>query len=157
MTVSSPLLSPNCCTDGCSWAQMGHGPFFIGCSIPRSPTHLVCRERHLCTNLFVTIYWRDDLSSCHALVAAWCLKNMASQKFQAARPLGTHKHTSQLTLAEERREFESVQGVCKFISKQLLDPQDLKEDEKIIHFHVYVLLQLTRAWRRIDECLKELD
>lgn len=54
----------------------------------QSPTHLVCNEKHLCTNLFVTIHWRDDLSSCHALVAAWCLKNMASQKFQTARLAG---------------------------------------------------------------------
>lgn len=76
-------------------AQMGRGQFFIGCSVPRSPTHLVCGEKHLCTNLFVTIHWRDYLSSCHALVAAWCLKNVASQKFQAdpaGWPLGTDSH-----------------------------------------------------------------
>lgn len=28
-------------------AQMGHGQFLIGCSVPRSPTHLVCGEKHL--------------------------------------------------------------------------------------------------------------
>ena len=55
-------------------AQMGQGQFFIACSIWWSPAHLVCSEKHLSTNLFVTMYWRHDLSSCHALVAAWCLK-----------------------------------------------------------------------------------
>lgn len=88
LAVCTTLFSTNCCTNGRGEAQMGRGHFFIGCSVPQSPTHLVCSEKHLCTNLFVTIYWRDYLSSCHALVAAWCLKNMASHKFQAARLAG---------------------------------------------------------------------
>lgn len=54
--VCTTLFSTNCCTDGRGKAQMGRGQFFIGCSVPRSPTHLVCSEKHLCTNLFVTIH-----------------------------------------------------------------------------------------------------
>lgn len=77
--VCTTLFSTNCCTSGCGKAQMGRGHFFIGCSIPKSPTHLVCSEKHLCTNLFVTIHWGDYLSSGHALVVPRCLKNMASQ------------------------------------------------------------------------------
>lgn len=56
LTVCTTLFSTNCCTDGRGKAQMGRGQFFIGCSVPRRPTHLVCSEKHLCTNLFVTIY-----------------------------------------------------------------------------------------------------
>lgn len=56
LAVCTTLFSTNCCTDGRGKAQMGRGQFFIGCSIPQSPTHLVCREKHLCTNLFVTIH-----------------------------------------------------------------------------------------------------
>lgn len=105
MAVCTTLFSTNCCTDGRGKAQMGRGQFFIGCSIPQSPTHLVCSEKHLCTNLFVTIHWRDYLSSCHALVAAWCLKNMVSHKFQVARLAGRLglTHASHLTVGMKVR------------------------------------------------------
>lgn len=128
LTVCTTLFSINCCTDGHGEAQMGRGQFFIGCSVPQSPTHLLCREKHLCTNLFVTIHWKDYLSSCHALVTAWCLKNMASQKFQAAWLAGRLglPHKNHLTVetqwrrkardVEEKRKTVRVEGVCAFNS-----------------------------------------
>lgn len=91
---------------------------FISCSVPRSPTHLVCSEKHLCTNLFVTIYWRGYLSSCHALVAPWCLKNMVSHKFLATRlsgRLGTRAHKPSDGWIggrkRKRRQRNRVQGI----------------------------------------------
>lgn len=65
-----------------------------------------------CTNLFVTIHWRRYLSSCHALVAPRCLKNVASHKFPAAwlasRPLG-----SRLTDWVARAIWRRRRGVLK--------------------------------------------
>lgn len=139
LAVCTTLFSTNCCTDGHGKAQMGRGQFFIGCSIPQSPTHLVCSEKHLCTNLFVTIYWRDYLSSCHALVAAWCLKNMASHKFQAARLAGRLglARTGHLTVGGEGREEMRCRGgkensnkenreSVNFTVKQLPKPGEVK-------------------------------
>lgn len=67
-----------------------------------------------CTNLFVTIHWRRYLSSCHALVAARCLKNVASHKFQAGRlagqPLGTRWLTRASHLTPEEERFERGWG-----------------------------------------------
>lgn len=61
-----------------SQAQMGHGHFLFSShitgSIPRHPAHLLCSTRHLLTNLFVSTYWKADLSFFHALVALWCLQ-----------------------------------------------------------------------------------
>lgn len=129
LAVCTTLFSTNCCTDGHGEAQMERGQFFIACSIPQSPTHLVCSEKHLCTNLFVTIHWRDYLSSCHALVAAWCLKNMASHKFQQPGWLAAWDSLTWATWlwewrggrgekqdAEEEWKIERAEGVCKLHS-----------------------------------------
>lgn len=148
LAVCTTLFSTNYCTDGRGKAQMGSGQFFIGCSIPQRPTHLVCSEKHLCTNLFVTIHWRDYLSSCHALVAAWCLKNMASHKFQAARLAGRLglTHTSHLTVGKKRREGRNGKQRRKGKSEEykrsaeiiFLNLQHPRIGDKIIHFHFQV-------------------
>lgn len=70
LCVYTTLFSRNCCTDGPGKHRWDTDTFSSPVLYDSAQHIWYAARKHLCTNLFVTIYWKDYLSFCHALVAS---------------------------------------------------------------------------------------